>query len=113
MRRRNLLGGMAAWPIAAHAQQPGGGRIPVVGFVGVASMQVDAQLLVPFRQGLTDLGYVPGRTLRLEERYSDGNIDRAQAQFAELAAIPVDVFLSPGPAATRTIARTTKIAVVA
>jgi len=104
MRRRVLLGGLLAWPAAAHGQP----RIPVVGFVGVASKEADAAILEPFRQGLKDRG-----TLRLETRYSDGDIDRAQRQFAELAAIPVDVFLAPGPAAARTLARTTKIPVVA
>jgi len=110
MRRRDLLCGLMAWPAAAHGQQQ---RIAVVGFVGVASKEADANVLEPFRQGLKDLGYVEGRTLRLETRYSDGDIDRAQRQFVELATIPVDVFLAPGPAAARTLARTTKIPVVA
>ena len=109
MRRRDLLGGLSAWPIAAYGQP----RIPVVGFVGVASREADATVLDPFRQGLKDLGYVEGRTLRLETRYADGDIERAQKQFAELAALPVDVFLAPGPAAARTLARMTKIPVVA
>jgi putative ABC transport system substrate-binding protein len=114
MRRRDLLGGIAAWPLAAHGQQPAsGGRIPVVGFVGIASAAVDAFLLEPFRRALRDLGYVEGRTLRLETRYADGDIERAQAQFAELVALPVDVFLTPGPAAARTVVRMTAIPVVA
>jgi putative ABC transport system substrate-binding protein len=110
MRRRDFLGALAAWPLAAHGQQRS--RIPVVGFVGVASEAVDRFLLEPFRRGLADAGYVEGRTLRLEARYADGDIDRAQAQFAELVAIPVDVFLAPGPAAARSIARATSIPVV-
>ena len=109
MKRRDLLCGALAWPLAAHGQP----RIPVVGFVGVASAAADATVLEPFRQSLKDRGYVEGRTLRLETRYSDGDIDRAQQQFVELAALPVDVFLAPGPAAARTLARVTRIPVVA
>jgi putative ABC transport system substrate-binding protein len=111
MKRRDLLYGMAAWPLAAHGQPTG--RVPVVGFVGVASVAADTPLLEPFRRGLADLGYVEGRTLRVEARYSDGNIELAQKQFAELVAIPVDLFLAPGPAAARSIARATAIPVVA
>lgn len=85
----------------------------VVGFVGVASKEADAFILAPFVQGLKTRGYVEGRTLRLEARYADGDIEQAQRQFAELAAIPVDVFLAPGPAAARALARTTRIPVVA
>lgn len=107
---------MAAWPLAAHGQtlvQRTAGRVPVVGFVGVASPAADAPLLEPFRRGLAELGHVEGRTIRVETRYSDGNIELAQKQFAELIALPVDLFLAPGPAAARSIARSTKIPVVA
>jgi putative ABC transport system substrate-binding protein len=115
MKRRVLIGGMvAAWPFLARGQQPAGGnRIRLVGFVGVASEAADASLLMPFRRALADLGYVEGRTLRLEARYADGDIERAQAQFAELVKLPVDVFLTPGPAAARTVVRLTSIPVVA
>jgi hypothetical protein len=54
MRRRDLLCGLAAWPSAARGQP----RIPVVGFVGVASKEADATVLDPFRQGLKERGYV-------------------------------------------------------
>jgi putative ABC transport system substrate-binding protein len=111
MRRRDLLGGMTAWPLVAHGQPAH--RVPIVGLVGVASRAADASLFEPFRRALKDLGYVEGRSLRLEVRYSDGDIDLAQKQFAELVAIPVDVFLAPGPAAARGIARLTTIPVVA
>jgi putative ABC transport system substrate-binding protein len=113
MRRRDLLGRLAAWPLAAPVGAYGQPRVPVVGFVGIASREADANLLEPFRQGLKERGYVEGRTVRLEPRYSDGDIDKAQQQFLELAAIPVDVFLAPGPAAARTLARVTRIPVVA
>jgi len=118
MRRRvflDVLGGAAAtWPIAAAAQQvPRLRGVPIVGFVGFASAAVDNQMIVPFRQGLSALGYVEGRTIVIETRNADADVERAHALVAELAALPVDVFLSPGPAASRAIVRKYKIPVVA
>lgn len=84
-----------------------------MGFVGFASATADRMLFDPFRKALAGLGYVEGQSLRLETRYAEGDIERARALVAELAAIPVDVFLSPGPAASRTISRLTAIPVVA
>jgi putative ABC transport system substrate-binding protein len=115
MDRRSVLAALAAaattWPLGAQAQQPR--RIPKVGFVQFASAAVDQQLLVPFRQGLKALGYVEGRTIIIENRDAQGNVERGYAFIDELAALPVDVFLSPGPAATRAYARKTRIPVVA
>lgn len=118
MRRRvflDVLGGAAAtWPIAAAGQQePRRRGMPIVGFVGFASAAVDNQTLVPFRQGLSALGYVEGRTIVIETRNADADVERGHALVAELAALPVDVFLSPGPAASRAIVRKYNIPVVA
>jgi putative tryptophan/tyrosine transport system substrate-binding protein len=88
-------------------------RPPVVGFVGFATATFDEQWLMPFREGLTALGYDIGRTILIERRHSDGDVARGHAMISELAALPVDVFLSPGPAATRAIVRITKIPMVA
>jgi len=115
VNRRELLASLgiatAAWPSRARAEQPR--RIPKVGFVQFASAAVDDQLLVPFRQGLKALGYVEGRTIVIEIRDAQGNVERGHAFIEELTALPVDVFLSPGPAATRAYARKTRIPVVA
>src|SRR6266478_1127091 len=102
MRRREfmtLVGGAAAgWPLSAQGQQePRARRIPTVGFVGLASSAVDDQTILPFRQALGELGYVEGRTIIIETRNAGGNVDRGYALIPELAALPVDVFLSPGP----------------
>ena len=115
MRRRDfivLLGGAAtAWPHTAHAQQAP--RVPRVGFVGLASSAVDDATIVPFRQALKQLGYTEGRNIILEIRNAEGDINRGHAFIAELAALPVDVFLSPGPAVSRALVRKTDIPVVA
>jgi putative ABC transport system substrate-binding protein len=113
MKRRDFLGVLATaagWPRAASAQQP---RIPTVGFLGFASEAIDAAIHQPFRKALADLGYVEGRTIKVEIRSAAGDIARGHAIIDEFAAIPVDVLLAPGPAAARAAVRKTKIPVVA
>ena len=113
MRRREFLGilGVAATsPTAAFAQQQ---RVPIVGFVGFATPAIDAVVLNPFRQALADLGYVDGRTIVVQARYANGEIERGNALIDELAAMPVDVLFAPGPASARAVVRKTKIPVVA
>jgi putative tryptophan/tyrosine transport system substrate-binding protein len=85
MRRREfitLLGGTAAtWPLAAHAQQPG--KLPTIGFLGT-----DASVWSPwtaaFVQRLRELGWIEGRTIAIEYRWSEGRPERG----AEIAAEP-------------------------
>lgn len=112
MRRREFLGilGAAAWPTAAPAQPQ---RIPVIGFVGFATSEVDAATLVPFRKAMADLGYVEGRSVIIDAQSTGGDIGRGLALIDGLIARPVDVLLSPGPAAARAIVQKTKIPVVA
>lgn len=110
MRRRTILAGLAA--LAAPA--PGWAqRLPRVGFVGFASMATDNSTIDPFRAAMRELGQIEGRTYVLETRSSEGDVERGHAMIDALARLPVDVFLSPGPAATRAILRKTKTPIVA
>jgi putative ABC transport system substrate-binding protein len=113
MRRRDFLGFLgaaAASPRTAFAQQQ---RVPTVGFVGFATPEVDNATLQPFRKAMADLGYVEGRSIIIEARSTGGDGARGLALLDEFIARPVDVLLSPGPAAARAIVRKTKIPVVA
>jgi putative ABC transport system substrate-binding protein len=92
-----LLGGAAAWPAAAQAQVR---TMPVVGWVNTGSAAQWAHLLVGFRQGLTETGYVEGRNVAIEYCWADEQYDRLAPCIAELVARKVAVIVaSPLPAA--------------
>src|SRR5262245_22706591 len=73
MKRREfitLLGGAAAWPLAARAQQPG--KVPTIGFLGSSSASDWSPWTAAFVKRLQQLGWVEGRTVAIEYRWADG-----------------------------------------
>ena len=88
-RRREfitLLGGVAAWPLAARAQQS---AIPVVGYLNNGSPESDASRLTGLRRGLNQTGYVEGRNVAIEYRWAGNQADRLPALAADLVQTAV------------------------
>jgi putative ABC transport system substrate-binding protein len=115
MQRRGfieLLGGAAlAWPLAARAQQP---ALPVIGYLSSGTAAGFAPLLAAFRDGLNQTGYVEGRNVTIEFRWSEGQDQRLPAFVADLIRRPAAMIVATGGSAPAVAAKaaTTTIPIV-
>jgi putative ABC transport system substrate-binding protein len=106
IRRRDViafLSGGAAWPLAARAQQPDG-RLRRIGVLSAGSFEDDSVTradLAALRGGLAKLGWVEGRNLRIDLRFTGNDPDRIRAYAAELISLAPEVIVTGGGATTR------------
>src|SRR6516225_8566262 len=114
MKRRefmSLLGGVAAWPLTARAQQAA--ALPVIGYLNNGSPESDASRLTGLRRGLNETGYVEGRNVVIEYRWAGNQANRLPALAADLVRLRVAVLVAAGPPSTFAAkAATTSIPIV-
>ena len=115
MRRRAFiaaLGGAAAWPLAARAQQPAG-RISRVGYLTISSREQQLHLIKAFEDGLRSLGYRVGENVVIEYRFANGAMERLPALAADLVRLGVDVIVTgANPNTVAAMKATTTIPIV-
>src|ERR1700730_1525093 len=112
MRRREfitLLGGAAAWPLSARAQQPATRVRRIAVLLRIAQDDPDAQRdLQNFRKGLWELGWTAGSNILIEYRYASADPAQMQTHAAELVGLPAEVVLAGGSLAVAALRRETR-----
>jgi putative ABC transport system substrate-binding protein len=112
LKRRDfitLLGGAAAWPLSARAQQP---ATPLVGVMSPLSVATAARNIAALRNRLRELGYTEGRNINIEYRFGDGLAERFPVLVADLVALKPAVIVvgsTAGVLAARKVTRTTPL----
>jgi ABC-type uncharacterized transport system substrate-binding protein len=106
-----LLGGAAAWPLAARAQQPA--KLPTIGFVGAGTPSTYSHWVAAFVQRLRELGRIEGGNIAIEYRWAEGRSERYPEIAAEFIRLKVDVIIAVGsPAAIAAKQATSVIPIV-
>jgi len=115
MRRREFigaLGGVATWPLAAHAQQPAR-RVYRIGYQAIASRAQTLPFIEAFEDGLRSLGYRVGENVVIEYRFANGEMERLPALAADLVRLGVDVIVTgANPNTVAAMKATTTIPIV-
>jgi hypothetical protein len=104
-----LVGGAAAWPLAARAQQP---AMPVIGFLRTAAAAGSAHLVNAFRQGLNEAGFAEGQNVAVEYRWADDQLDRVPGIAADLVRRRVATIVTNGIAVPVVKAATAAIPII-
>src|SRR5262245_3569548 len=101
MRRRDfitLIGGAAAWPLAARAQQTA--KLPIIGWLSLGLPKSDTARLTGFRNGLNETGYAEGRNVAIEYHWAENQLDRLPMLAADFVQAQVAVIVAPGISST-------------
>ncbi len=113
MKRRQfntLLGGAAAWPLAARAQQ--GAKLPTIGFLGTTTASAWGPWTAAFVQRLRELGWIEGHNLAIEYRWAEGRSERFAEIAAEFVRLKVGVIVTGGNAAAAAKQATSVVPIV-
>src|SRR5215471_11611852 len=102
-----LIGGVAAWPLTARAQQSG--KVPTIGLLISGSPLSHGPWVAAFTQRLRDLGWIEGRTVAIEYRWAEGRSERFAEIAAEFVRLKVDVIFAAGTPATAAAKQATSV----
>ena len=97
-----LLGGVAAWPLVARAQQP---AMPVIGFLHAGSLATNRRNVAAFNQGLTEAGYAEGQNVKVEFRWANNELARLPTLAADLVDLQAAVIVAAGAVASPVAAK--------
>jgi putative tryptophan/tyrosine transport system substrate-binding protein len=102
-----LVGGVAAWPVAAGAQQRE--KLPIIGILGSATPAAQGQLSAVLVERLRALGWIDGRTVAIESRWAEGRAERYAEIAAEFVRLSVTIIVTGGTAAAEAAKRATSV----